>query len=32
MITKVDGVEYNVSSNNITVDGLKITANKIGDS
>ncbi len=32
MITKVDGVEYNVSSNNITVEGLKITANKIGDS
>lgn len=32
MIAKVDGVEYNVSSNNITVDGLKITANKVGDS
>ena len=32
MITKVDGVEYNVSSNNITVEGLKITANKIGAS
>lgn len=32
MISKVDGVEYNVSSNNITVDGLKITANKLGDS
>ncbi len=31
MITKVDGIEYNVSSNNITVDGLKITANKEGD-
>lgn len=30
MITKVDGVEYNVSSNNIVVDGLKITANKLG--
>jgi len=32
MIAKVDGIEYNVSSNNITVDGLKITANKIGTS
>lgn len=32
MIAKVDGVEYNVSSNNITVDGLKITANKVGES
>ncbi|RXJ83663.1 flagellar filament capping protein FliD [Arcobacter cloacae] len=32
MIAKVDGVEYNVSTNNITVDGLKITANKIGTS
>jgi flagellar hook-associated protein 2 len=30
MIAKVDGVEYNVSSNNMTVDGLKITANKVG--
>ncbi len=32
MISKVDGVEYNVSTNSITVDGLKITANKIGAS
>lgn len=32
MTAKVDGVEYNVSSNNITIDGLKITANKLGDS
>ena len=32
MIAKVDGVKYDVSSNNITVDGLKITANKLGDS
>lgn len=32
MTAKVDGVEYNVSSNNITVDGLKITANKVGAS
>lgn len=32
MIAKVDGVEYNVSTNNITVDGLKITANKVGTS
>lgn len=32
MIAKVDGVEYNVASNNITVDGLKITANKLGTS
>lgn len=30
MIATVDGVEYNVSSNDITVDGLKITANKEG--
>ena len=30
MVAKVDGVEYNVASNNITVDGLKITANKLG--
>uniref|UniRef100_UPI0040477205 flagellar filament capping protein FliD n=1 Tax=Aliarcobacter sp. TaxID=2321116 RepID=UPI0040477205 len=30
MIATVDGVEYNVSSNNITVDGLKIAANKEG--
>ena len=29
MMAKVDGVEYNVSTNNITVDGLKITVNKI---
>jgi len=29
MISKVDGVDYNVSTNNITVDGLKITANKV---
>lgn len=28
----VDGVEYNSSSNTITVDGLKITATKVGDS
>lgn len=28
----VDGVEYKVSSNALTVDGLKITANKLGDS
>jgi flagellar hook-associated protein 2 len=32
MVAKVDGVEYNVSSNSLTVDGLKITANKIGTS
>lgn len=32
MIAKVDGVEYNVSTNSITVDGLKITANKEGTS
>lgn len=30
MIAKVDGVEYNVSTNTVTVDGLKITANKEG--
>lgn len=30
MIAKVDGVEYNISNNNVTVDGLKITANKVG--
>lgn len=30
MKAKVDGVEYNVSSNTITVDGLKMTANKEG--
>ncbi|MDD2888987.1 MAG: flagellar filament capping protein FliD [Aliarcobacter sp.] len=29
MMAKVDGVEYNVSTNNITVDGLKITVNKV---
>lgn len=29
MKAKVDGIEYNVSTNNITVDGLKITANKV---
>lgn len=28
----VDGVGYKVSSNSLTVDGLKITANKLGDS
>ena len=32
MISKVDGVEYNVASNTLTVDGLKITANKVGTS
>lgn len=32
MVAKVDGVEYNVSTNSITVDGLKITANKVGAS
>lgn len=30
LIAKVDGVTYDVSSNMITVDGLKITANKEG--
>jgi flagellar hook-associated protein 2 len=30
LVAKVDGVEYNVASNSITVDGLKITANKEG--
>lgn len=30
MVAKVDGVEYNVASNSLTVDGLKITANKLG--
>lgn len=29
MMAKVDGVDYNVSTNNITVDGLKITVNKV---
>lgn len=28
----VDGVAYNVSSNTLNIDGLKITANKAGDS
>lgn len=32
LIAKVDGVTYNVASNTLTVDGLKITANKIGTS
>lgn len=32
MIAKVDGVEYNTSSNTITVDGLKISAVKEGTS
>lgn len=32
MIAKVDGVTYDVASNSITVDGLKITANKEGTS
>jgi flagellar hook-associated protein 2 len=32
MIAKVDGVTYDVSSNTITVDGLKVTANKEGTS
>ena len=32
MIMKVDGVEYQKSSNTITVDGLKISATKIGES
>jgi flagellar hook-associated protein 2 len=32
MIAKVDGVEYNVATNSITVDGLKMTANKTGAS
>ena len=30
MMAKVDGVEYNAASNTLTVDGLKITANKVG--
>lgn len=30
MIAKVDGLEYSVSSNTITVNGLKMTANKEG--
>ena len=32
LVAKVDGVEYNISSNSLTVDGLKITANKLGTS
>lgn len=32
MIMKVDGVEYKKSSNTITVDGLKISATKTGES
>ena len=32
LIAKVDGVTYDVALNNITVDGLKITANKEGTS
>ena len=32
MKATVDGVEYNVSSNSLVVDGLKISANKIGTS
>ncbi len=32
LIAKVDGVTYNVASNTLTVDGLKITANKTGSS
>ncbi|AXX94050.1 flagellar filament capping protein FliD [Arcobacter ellisii] len=32
LIAKVDGVTYDVASNSITVDGLKITANKEGTS
>ncbi len=28
----VDNVKYNVSSNTLNIDGLKITANKVGDS
>jgi flagellar hook-associated protein 2 len=28
----VDNVQYNISSNTLTIDGLKITANKVGDS
>ena len=30
LIAKVDGVTYNVATNSLTVDGLKITANKEG--
>ena len=32
MDATVDGIQYSVSSNNLTVDGLKITANKVGSS
>jgi flagellar hook-associated protein 2 len=32
MMAEVDGIKYDVSLNNITVEGLKITANKIGNS
>lgn len=32
MNADVDGINYNVSSNNLTVEGLKITANKTGTS
>lgn len=32
LVAKVDGVEYNVSTNSLTVDGLKMTANKLGAS
>lgn len=32
MEATVDGIKYSVSSNNLTVDGLKITANKVGSS
>ena len=32
MDATVDGIKYSVSSNNLTVDGLKITANKVGSS
>lgn len=30
MVAKIDGVEYSVSNNSVTVDGLKINAVKIG--
>ena len=32
LVAKVDGVTYNVASNALTVEGLKITANKTGTS
>lgn len=32
MQAAIDGVDYSVSSNTVEVDGLKITANKIGES